>query len=480
MKKIQKFLAVTLAIAMVASSFTGCSKKAEESDSNATTTEAPKTDESGTEESGTEEAEATATPAPTPTTAVVGDTSREDAFYVYSYNTDAMNNVIAYFNKYYPEEADRIVYVNTGGSNYYQTKLDAMLQEPSNSQYPDLYVAEIDYLQKYTDSDYSLDIAELGITPDDYANQYPYTLELATVDGKVKGLSWQAAPGALMYRRSLAKEYLGTEEPDEVQEYFKDWDTMLETGKLINEKSGGKTKLFSGVDDVKRVYQAARTTAWYDDNSKITVDPTMLDYMDYAKQLYDLGLTNNTTQWTDAWSANAASDSTFAYMGCTWFLQWTLKQNCGGTKVGEGTYGDWAMCAGPQSYYWGGCWLCVSPECSDKDLAAKILKAATCNTEIMKEICKGSLDYVNNKEAVAQLADEGEGTFDFLGGQDFLKYFSPLAESITLPPARGEDFYITLAFDDQVTQYTNGSKTKEEAVADFETAVVDLYPYLSK
>ncbi|OYO87748.1 hypothetical protein CG709_14065, partial [Lachnotalea glycerini] len=172
---------------------------------------------------------------------------------------------------------------------------------------------------------------------------YQYTIDAATVNGQVKGLSWQACPGAMMYRRSLAEKYLGTSEPDKVQEFFKDWDTMLATGKKIVADSNGATKLFSGVDDVKRVYQAARETAWYDSNSKLTVEDTMLDYMDYAKALQDAGLTNGTTQWTDEWAANVQNDNTFAYMGCTWFLHWTLKANCGGTKAGEGTYGDWAM-----------------------------------------------------------------------------------------------------------------------------------------
>jgi hypothetical protein len=98
----------------------------------------------------------------------------------------------------------------------------------------------------------------------------------------------------------------------------------------------------------------------------------------------------------------------------------------------------------------------------------------------MKAICEGSLDYVNNKSAIADLSAEGKGAYEFLGGQDFLSYFSPLAEQIKLPAMCGEDLYITNAFDTQVTEYTNGNKNKDKAVADFKAAVVDLYPYLSE
>lgn len=485
MKKRNKFLALLLVLVMTAS-LAACGTKAtdetptagqsQSTNDNKESTDAAKETET-TETNTTETAEATPE---VPESVITGDTSREDAFYVYCWNTDVQNNVINYFTKFYPEYADRIVYVDCGGSNFYQQKIDPLLQDPSNPQYPDLFAVEMDYIMKYTASDYTMDVADLGITEADMANMYPYTIQAATVEGAVKALSWQAAPGAMMYRRSLAKEYLGTDDPAEVQKYFSDWNTMVETGKTILSKSNGETKLFSGVDDVKRVYQASRETAWYDESDTLVVEQTMLDYMDFAKVLYDNGLTNNTTQWSEAWSANAATDNTFAYMGCTWFLHWCLKAYSGGTTVGEGTYGDWAMTAGPQPYYWGGTWLTASSHCSDPELAGLIMKAATCNTEIMKDICLNTLDYVNNKQAIAELIAEGAGAYEFLGGQDFLAYFAPLAEKIELPAMCGEDFYITLAFDNQVTEYTGGRKTKEQAVEDFKSAVIDLYPYLQK
>ncbi|KAB1439463.1 ABC transporter substrate-binding protein [Candidatus Galacturonibacter soehngenii] len=468
MKK--KMLALALATAMTTISLAGCGTSSTPTDAT-TNKSTDATTETDTATAETEEE--------IPENEIIGNPDAEDAFYVYCWNADVMNNVIKYFQEVYPEDAKRIVYVNTGGSDYYQTKIDALLEDPTNPQYPDMIAMEMDYIMKYTDSDYTLPVSDLGITEADMKNMYQYTIDAATVDGKVKGLSWQATPGAMMYRRSLAEKYLGTSDPDKVQEFFKDWDTMLETGKKILADSNGETKLFSGVDDVKRVYQASRENAWYDANSVLTVEDTMLNYMDYAKALQDAGLTNGTAQWSDEWAANVKSDNTFAYMGCTWFLHWTLKANSGGEKVGEGTYGDWAMTAGPQSYYWGGTWLGATAGCSDKELAGKIMKAATCDTEMMKKICKGSLDYVNNKEAIAALSAEGVGNYDFLGGQDFLGYFSPLAEKIELPAMCGEDFYITNAFDDQTNAYVNGNKDKDTAVKDFKAYVVDLYPYLT-
>ncbi|OYP06045.1 hypothetical protein CG709_10165, partial [Lachnotalea glycerini] len=170
MKK--KMLALALAASMATVSLTGCGG------SSTTTTEAT-TNEATDTEKETETSEtadtATATDAAdeeVPENEVIGNTNAEDAFYVYCWNADVMNNVITYFNETYPEDADRIVYVNTGGTDFYQTKIDALLDDPTNPQYPDMIAMEMDYIMKYTDSDYTLPVSELGITEADMKNMY--------------------------------------------------------------------------------------------------------------------------------------------------------------------------------------------------------------------------------------------------------------------------------------------------------------------
>ena len=52
---------------------------------------------------------------------------------------------------------------------------------------------EVDYVQKYVNSDWVQNVADLGITADDYKNMYKYDLDLGTdVDGNVRALFWQA------------------------------------------------------------------------------------------------------------------------------------------------------------------------------------------------------------------------------------------------------------------------------------------------
>jgi hypothetical protein len=55
-----------------------------------------------------------------------------------------------------------------------------------------------------------------------------YPVEIGSYNGRVYGMSWQTTPGALFYRRSLAKKYLGTDDPTQVQMYLSDLPKFLE------------------------------------------------------------------------------------------------------------------------------------------------------------------------------------------------------------------------------------------------------------
>ena len=110
--------------------------------------------------------------------------------------------------------------INTNEGGVYQNKLDEALLAQADAAADDkvdIFLIEADYALKYTNSPYCMNVADLGITADDLANQYAYTQQIVTVDGALKGVTWQATPGLFAYRRSIAKEVLGTDDPAEVQ-----------------------------------------------------------------------------------------------------------------------------------------------------------------------------------------------------------------------------------------------------------------------
>lgn len=117
--------------------------------------------------------------------------------------------------------------INPNENNNYQNKLDEALlnqEKASADDKIDIFLIEADYALKYVDSDYTMDIKDLGLTDDDLSEQYQYTKDIVTVDGTQKGTTWQATPGLFAYRRSIAKDVLGTDLTGTVQAAVADWD----------------------------------------------------------------------------------------------------------------------------------------------------------------------------------------------------------------------------------------------------------------
>ena len=70
-------------------------------------------------------------------------------------------------------------FVNVGDSSIYQEKIDAILADPTNEQYPDIMLLEVGYVQKYVQSGLLKNVKDLGITDADMANMYDYNLSSA-------------------------------------------------------------------------------------------------------------------------------------------------------------------------------------------------------------------------------------------------------------------------------------------------------------
>ena len=196
----KKALALLLALVMVLS-LAACGAKEEPA-----ATEAPKA-----------EAPAAAPEAP-------AEAEEGKVFRIYAWNEEFKG----FFEKYYevPEGITVEWVINPNEGGVYQDKLDEALLNQENApadEKIDMFLAEADYILKYTDTEFTQDITALGVT--DFSNTYEYTVQAASdSNGVVKGVSFQCCPAALIYRRSIAQDVLGTSEPAEVQELLNSWE----------------------------------------------------------------------------------------------------------------------------------------------------------------------------------------------------------------------------------------------------------------
>ena len=418
-----------------------------------------------------------------PDNEITGDPSAKDAFVVWAWNTDFTTLQDLLVEKY-PDLKDRLVFVNCGGSSYYQDKIDALFEDQRNELYPDMMLLEVGYVQKYVQSDYLMSLKDLGITDADLADQYQYTKDIVTdSNGVLKGVSWQGCPGVLFYNREAAKEVLGSDDPADVQEYVKDWDTFNDTAAKL--KDAGY-KITSSANDTYRVYSNNVTSKWVVDG-KINIDDNIMKWVDQTKTFTEKGYNNKSSLWDNVWQADQGpKGNVFGFFYSTWGINFTLLGNAletpvkegGKEEVGNGIYGDYAVCQGPQSYYWGGTWICAAAGTDNPNLIKEIMQTMTCDKDTEVQITKDTQDYTNTISGMNELANSNFKS-DFLGGQNHIKLFAEAAPKINMKNISAYDQGLNEEFQKAMKDYFDGNVTKDKALDNFYKAATEKYPNLT-
>lgn len=355
----------------------------------------------------------------------------------------------------------------------YQSKLDPALASGKSA--PDVFALEAAYIKKYTNSPYTKPLTSLGFADESDAT-LDYVMDVARDEnGVLKGLSWQATPGAYFYRRSMAEEYLGTSEPEEVQALVSDFEKFYNVAKTVNEQSGGTVSAIGSMGDLTQVFFAARDKGWVEDG-KLIIDPKIDELMEMAKKFEEEGLSAQANQWEELWFAGMSGDSVFGYFLPTWGLHYVLKPNATNANTGESTEGDWGMIQGPSPYFWGGTWLAVREGTEMEQAAADLVEYMTLNEAFLEEWALETGDVLSNVTVVDKIKDTYSEPF--LAGQNHYAAFARMAEDIDATIITGYDQDIQTLLEEQLIAYSKGEKDKETAMADFKSAVKNYYPDL--
>ncbi len=409
---------------------------------------------------------------------------------IYAWNEEFQGLFNDYFaaNGGVPDDVKVEWVITPNADNAYQNKLDQDLLNQENADEPiDIFLIEADYALKYVDSPYTLDVVnDIGLSEDEIANQYDYTQEIAKdSDGNLKGVSWQATPGLFVYRRSIAQDVLGTDDPTAVQEYLSDWDKFDEVAEMAADKG---YKMLSGYDDAYRPFSNNVDAPWVDADGKIVIDDNLMRWVDQTKEYTDKGYNNQTSLWSDGWSADQGPDGkVFGFFYSTWGINFTLVGNSlatpeaegGKLEAGNGIFGDWAVTEGPENYYWGGTWICGAAGTDNMDLVADVMRTMTTNPDTMKQITEDTQDYTNNEVAMNELANS-DFESDFLGGQNHIALFAETAPKIDMSNISKYDQGMNEEFQEAFKGYFDGVVTKDEALENFYTSVLEKYPNLSR
>jgi ABC-type glycerol-3-phosphate transport system substrate-binding protein len=379
--------------------------------------------------------------------------------------TDELGGIV---EKYYkPAHPNVVVDYSMTPTEQFPSRLDPVLSSGQGA--PDLFALESAFVRKYVESGLLLDITD--VYESNKSKLLAYPAEVGMYNGKVYGMSWQACPGAMFYRRSLAKKYLGTDDPKVVQGYFTNLPKFLETARKLKTDSNGACVVVSAIGDLQFPFLGLRKDPWVV-NGKLVIDPIMDQYLDLVKTLHDERLEGRVGQWSEGWNAgmrgelkdeNGRGIEVFSYFLPTWGLHYVLKNNAPATS------GDWAMIPGPAPYRWGGTWVGAFKGTKNVPAVKEFIRYVTTDDAFLKQYALDSGDMVSNLKVV----DEIKATYSepFLGGQNHYAEFAEMAKAVDGKLVQKDDDPIQAIFAEEVTAYINGEKSKAQAMAEFRSQV---------
>jgi multiple sugar transport system substrate-binding protein len=368
----------------------------------------------------------------------------------------------------------------------YQPALDQALMGGGKNA-PDMYCAESAFVLKYTQGDaanFAAPYVTLGIDVAGLlkkADIAQYTVDIGTnpANKQLVGLGYQATGGAFIYRRSLAKDVWGTDDPKVVQTKIgPGWDKFMAAAAALKAKGYG---IVSGDGDVWHAVEGASATGWIV-NGKLNIDKDREAFLDISKKLKDNGYHNDTQDWTDAWFADmkdAGPKKVLGYFGPAWLINYVMAGNSGGKAPGEGTYGDWAVCQPPVGFFWGGTWVIANKNSKAKAALGEMIKWITLDSSeagLQYYWANGTLNGPGGtKDTVASgtVMKISNGALPFLGGQNMFDAFVPAGKFATGKNKTQYDESINSIWRGQVREYTAGNKTRAQAIADFKSQVKD-------
>lgn len=139
------------------------------------------------------------------------------------FSGEELDRFVEGFNKLYPDVTVNITVVPNAD---FIAKLTPTLAGGQGA--PDIFTGESDYVKYLVESGFWDDLKGDPYNADT-SDVWKYISSVGTdSNGVLRALSWQASPGSVMYRRDMARDVLGTDDPDEVAALLNSNEAMLD------------------------------------------------------------------------------------------------------------------------------------------------------------------------------------------------------------------------------------------------------------
>ncbi len=395
-----KILSLALAVLMLSTLLLGCASNNKNEPSNQPSTTPATTAET-----------TTATTAETTTSTTAAEYGANPSGEVVMWGWDESEILKGHLAKVYPNVS--INYITIAQADLPQ-KIQTTLV--SGSQMPDVIQLEATTRGKM----YSLNCWE-------NLSGAPYNVDknLFTIDqipvsvdenGNLLGLPMGAVPSAMAYKRSLTKEYFGTDDPQELSKMFSTWNDYIQKGKEVNTKSNGTVKMFAGLSDLYNVL-AGQTIIPFTEGNKLNIKNSLTPIFNQLVEFKKANIVDTLEEGSPALMASYGKSNHIFYPCAQWSPRWILKPN--DSRVGE--WGLMELAGGAVN--WGGGVYSIPQKAANKEAAFAVIKWLTMNPESAVPR-RDELEVFTAIRSVYDDPNFYSRTDEFFGGQDIDKLFA--------------------------------------------------------
>ena len=359
-------------------------------------------------------------------------------------------------------------YVSSNDNQNYEVLVNAKLSA-GNSDAPDIYAAESDYLLNYTKGDmasyaapYSSFISNFS-TKLSSAEIMQYSQDVGkAANGGIVAMGYQGTAGVMFYNSVVAKNTFGTDDPSKISSIVGggsgNWSKFYTACSKLKQKG---YRAVSTLSDLWNVVEKSATTPWVT-NGKVSIDATRSDFLDLCQKMATNGWVDTThSPWGSGWFSDMSDNKVFAFFAPAWMYNYVMSMY---------TTTTWKACQSPVGFWWGGTWLMANKtsikNADKKAFISKFLEWVTLDTStsgLQYKWASGAMNSNGVKDTAVSMAvlKKVNGVFDGMGGQDTYPVFIAAGKSATGKSKCIYDSYLNSEWFSLAQQFAEGTTSRE-------------------
>lgn len=290
-------------------------------------------------------------------------------------------------------------------------------------------------------------------------------------DGKLRIMPNAPGMSGNFYRRDVAKDLLGTDDPTQVGAALKDWQTVYDLGVKLKQISGGKKFIIGSGTDVVNTMNA-QTGKPYVNGTKLDFS-IILNSLEMGKKFRAAGLDAKAEQWTPAQTACMKAGTILMYPSGSWYEAYGIVANVGTSQ--DGLWGVTSTPGGNVST--GGNGFSIPVKAKNKDLAWKFIEFATMNPAMQADQLKKFSCFP------AMMSAASDPYFSLpvpLFKGQARTIFSDLAKNMIFTPVTKYDTAINTILAKYTPQVLTGKITPQQAIDTATKETLSQFPELHK